>query len=121
MDWNHTVIVLLVFNLLLSTTAVSSQQKATGDINKSIGTTSVASPYLGEVKPHPTNEIKASNWIIGCENLDRDFADYDLYKEYQVPLGTKRLRFQGGWAKTETAKGNTAAIIMDKIKEDEKI
>jgi hypothetical protein len=43
--------------------------------------------------------------MIGCETLDRDFADYDQYKEYLVPLGIKLLRMQAGWAKTEKVKG----------------
>ena len=49
-------------------------------------------PRLGTVKPRSTNEIASSNWLIGCETMDRDFTDYDQYKEYLVPLGIKRLR-----------------------------
>lgn len=62
-------------------------------------------PLLGTVKPRSTNEIESSNWLIGCETLDRDFTDYDQYKEYLVPLGIKRLRLQAGWDKTEKIKG----------------
>lgn len=56
---------------------------------------------IGSIKPRTTHEIKSSNWILGCETLDRDMADYEQYKEYIAPLGIKRLRMQAGWAKTE--------------------
>lgn len=55
----------------------------------------------GVLRPRSTQEIASSNWIIGCETLDRDMADYDQYKAYIAPLGIKRLRMQAGWAKTE--------------------
>ncbi|OAQ39811.1 hypothetical protein A5893_09550 [Pedobacter psychrophilus] len=61
--------------------------------------------YLGTLKPKNTNEIKSSNWLLGCETLDRDYANYDAYKDYLVPLGIKKIRLQGGWDKTEKVKG----------------
>lgn len=62
-------------------------------------------PYLGCLVSKSTKEITDSNWLLGCETLDRDYADYDQYKEYLCPLGIKYLRFQGGWAKTEKVPG----------------
>ena len=47
----------------------------------------IALPYLGTVRARSTKEISGSNWLLGCETLDRDFADYDQYKEYIAPLG----------------------------------
>lgn len=61
-------------------------------------------PYIGSVGSRPTTEVGPSNWLLDCETLDRDFADYDQYKTYLVPLGIKRLRLQPGWAKTEKVK-----------------
>lgn len=60
---------------------------------------------IGTVTPRGANEIAGSNWTLGCETLDRDFAIWDEYKGYIVPLGIKTIRLQGGWAKTEKAKG----------------
>lgn len=60
---------------------------------------------IGTIRPRSANEIEGSNWTLGCETLDRDFADYQQYKEYLVPLGIKTIRLQGGWAKTEKVKG----------------
>src|SRR4051812_47279158 len=51
---------------------------------------------IGTIKPKSTDEIKSSNWILGCETLDRDMTDYEQYKEYIAPLGIKRLRMQAG-------------------------
>lgn len=75
-------------------------------------------PYLGTLKTKSTEEIESSNWILGCETLDRDYADYDQYKEYLCPLGIKMLRFQGGWAKTEKEQGVYSWEWLDAIVED---
>ncbi|GAB2558936.1 GH39 family glycosyl hydrolase [Spirosoma areae] len=73
---------------------------------------------IGTVKPRNANEIEASNWLIGCETLDRDMADYDQYKSYLVPLGIRRLRMQAGWAKTEKVKGQYDWAWLDNIIND---
>jgi hypothetical protein len=78
----------------------------------------IALPYIGSVKPRSADEIESSNWLIGCETLDRDFADYDQYKEYLAPLGIKRLRMQAGWAKTEKLKGQYDWGWLDHIIND---
>ncbi len=75
-------------------------------------------PFLGTVKPRSTAEIESSNWLIGCETLDRDFADYDQYKTYIAPLGIKRLRMQAGWNKTEKVKGVYDWAWLDHIVDD---
>ena len=60
---------------------------------------------IGTIRPRSTDEIKSSNWVIGCETLDRDYANFDEYKRFLKPLGIKACRFQGGWAKCEKEKG----------------
>lgn len=60
---------------------------------------------IGTVKPKHVTEIESSNWTVGCEVLDRDFTNFDSYKEYLPVLGIKKIRLQGGWAKTEKQKG----------------
>lgn len=78
----------------------------------------ISLPRLGTVKPRPTSDIASSNWLLGCETLDRDFTDYDQYKEYLVPLGIKRLRMQAGWDKTERIKGQYDWAWLDHIIDD---
>src|SRR4051812_29250268 len=48
--------------------------------------------YVGKLKPRSTREIKSSNWILGCETLDRGMTYFEQYKEYLAPLGVKRIR-----------------------------
>jgi hypothetical protein len=73
---------------------------------------------IGTLKPRSASEIEGSNWTLGCETLDRDFADYQQYKEYLVPLGIKTIRLQGGWAKTERIKGAYDFAWLDAIIDD---
>ncbi|MFN0067662.1 MAG: hypothetical protein ACKVYV_08510 [Limisphaerales bacterium] len=75
-------------------------------------------PLIGKVKPRSTDEIARSNRLLGCETLDRDFADYDQYKEFIAPLGIKRLRMQAGWNKTERVKGEHDFAWLDQIVND---
>ena len=52
-----------------------------------------------------SNEILSSPWSVGCETLDRDYADFSVYKDYVGELGVKHARLQSGWAKCEKEKG----------------
>ena len=70
---------------------------------------------IGTLKPRSANEIPGSNWTLGCETLDRDFADYQQYKGYLVPLGIKTIRLQGGWAKTEKVQGTYNFSWLDAL------
>jgi hypothetical protein len=73
---------------------------------------------IGTLKPRSTREITSSNWTIGSETLDRDNAVYMNYNEYIVPLGIKKVRIQGGWAKTEKSKGVYSWEWLDEIIND---
>lgn len=74
--------------------------------------------HIGTIKPRSTHEIQSSNWTIGCEVLDRDYTNYDSYKEYLTPLGIKKARIQSGWAKTEKEKGVYDFAWLDHIIND---
>lgn len=73
-------------------------------------------PYIGSLAPGRIG--RDSNWLLGCETLDRDYADYDQYKEYLCPLGITYLRLQGGWAKTERVRGSYDWGWLDRIVDD---
>ena len=60
---------------------------------------------VGTIRPRRADEIRGSNWTLGCECLDRDFAEFDQYKDYIVPLGIKEIRLFAGWAKCERTPG----------------
>ncbi|WP_291981311.1 beta-galactosidase [Luteitalea sp.] len=78
----------------------------------------VSLPYLGTIRARSTDEIASSNWLLGCETLDRDFADYEQYKTFIAPLGIKRLRLQAGWSKTEQVRGRYDFAWLDRIIDD---
>ncbi|WP_194975879.1 GH39 family glycosyl hydrolase [Aquiflexum lacus] len=75
-------------------------------------------PNLGKLQTLSAKEIESSRWSIGGETLDRDYADYHAYKEYLGPLGAKRIRLQGGWAKCEKEKGKYDFEWLDIIVDD---
>ena len=62
-------------------------------------------PVIGELSPLPSSLDAASYWSVGSETLDRDFADFDNYKEFMRETGVGYARLQSGWAKTEKKKG----------------
>jgi hypothetical protein len=73
---------------------------------------------IGTLQPRSVGEIAGQNWSLGCETLDRDFAKYDSYKDYLVPLGIKRIRLQGGWATTEREPGKYDWRWLDRVIDD---
>ena len=76
---------------------------------------SVPFKCIGAIHPRNSSEIKASNWTIGCEGLDRDFDRFEKFREYIVPLGIKTIRLQAGWAKTEKGPGKYNFAWLDDI------
>ena len=78
----------------------------------------VSLPPLGTVRGRSVSEIAGSNWLLGCETLDRDFADYEQYKAYLAPLGIARVRLQGGWSRTESVRGRYDFGWLDRIVDD---
>ena len=60
---------------------------------------------IGRIAVRGPNDVKSSKWSVGCECLDRDYADWDAYKHLLGKLGAKHGRLLSGWAKTEQEKG----------------
>ena len=73
---------------------------------------------IGTLKPDPHAIEKGSCWMLGCETLDRDFADFQQYKKFIPALGIPLLRLQAGWAKTEKSKGIYDFAWLDRIVDD---
>ena len=70
---------------------------------------------IGTLRPRGVAEIRSSNWRLGCETLDRDYINFDEYREHVAPLGIKIARLQGGWAKCEKEKGKYDFAWLDHI------
>ena len=107
---------ILTFLLGVFTSTFAQNIDTSPDRNKT--DLAISLPRIGTVKPRKATDITSSNWLIGCETLDRDYADYDQYKEYLVPLGIKRIRLQAGWDKTEHVKGQYDWAWLDHIIDD---
>lgn len=75
-------------------------------------------PVLGKLAPRSARQIQSSNWSVGGETLDRDYAIYPNYKQYLGPLGAKGLRVQCGWAKCEKQKGVYDFAWLDEVVND---
>ncbi len=75
-------------------------------------------PHLGTLVPKSIHEIESSRWTLGCETIDREYSDYHAFKEYLPPLGIKRIRLQGGWARTEKDPGIYDFAWLDSIIDD---
>ncbi len=72
-------------------------------------------PRIGTLRPRSASEVGPSNWTLGCETLDRDFADFEKYKAFLTPLGIQTIRLQAGWAKCEREKGRHDFSWLDQI------
>ncbi|MDO5580615.1 MAG: beta-galactosidase [Planctomycetia bacterium] len=60
---------------------------------------------IGTLKPKNVRQIKTSQWTLGCETIDREYSDYNSFKEYLPALGISRIRLQAGWARCEKDPG----------------
>ncbi len=78
----------------------------------------IPTPEIGRVTPRHAKEITSNNWSVGAELLDRDYTDYQAYREYMGPLGVTRARIQSGWAKTERVKGEYDFAWLDVVVDD---
>jgi len=73
---------------------------------------------IGTLVPKSVHEIGSSRWTLGCETMDREYSNYDAFKEYLPALGIKRIRLQGGWARTEKDPGIYDFAWLDHIIDD---
>ena len=108
---NKITTLAVLLGLAFSSSAAVSSKPALPSVELKTGHDRVKTPLkvdldrIGTLRPRSTDEIKSSNWVIGCETLDRNYADFNQYKHLLKPLGIKHLRLQGGWAKCEKEKG----------------
>ena len=109
--------ILFVICALFSANALLATPKV--DTSNDRVKTKIVVPYkkLGVLKPKNVSQTK-NNITVGCETLDRDYANYDCYKEYLTHLGARKIRLQGGWAKTEKQKGVYDFNWLDNIIND---
>lgn len=76
-----------------------------------------AQEEIGTLRQKTLSEVH-NDLHIGCEALDRGYADYDAYKSYLEPLGMRYIRIQAGWARCERKKGVYNFKWLDRIIND---
>lgn len=108
----------LILLILLSFVSCTNTQKVINAENSEPPFAQIQLEQIGIVSPRTTLEIAGSDLWIGCEVLDRDYADYHAYKEYLPKLGAKKARLQSGWAKTEKERGVYDFKWLDLIVDD---
>jgi hypothetical protein len=70
---------------------------------------------LGTLTPRSVKDIEDSAWTLGCETIERGYADFWQYAQYLVPLGIKTIRIQAGWARCEPEVGKFDFDWLDKV------
>lgn len=60
---------------------------------------------VGRIETRSSRELANPRWSVGCECLDREYADFSAYKPYVGELGVGAARIQSGWARCEQKKG----------------
>ena len=70
---------------------------------------------IGSLRPRSVSEVGESYFTIGCETLDRGYADFEAYRRFLPPLGIRKIRIQAGWARCEKAKGEFDFAWLDGI------
>ena len=89
------------------------------DLKKSVTWENIVSnpaplPVVGQLKTVTSDLNRPSFWSVGCETMDRDYADFEKYKQYVGQTGVGYARLQSGWAKTEKKKGKYDFAWLDK-------
>ena len=105
------------FHLLVLLMCVSSCRQAPVHEERVKTDLTVSYEVAGILSPKSIHEVE-HELTLGCEVLDRDYTDYQQYKEYLTPLGFKKIRLQAGWAKTEKEKGVYNFAWLDSIVDD---
>ena len=70
---------------------------------------------IGKVKAPKVGAKANPFWSIGCECLDRGFADFRQYEPFLNELGAGYARIQSGWQRTEQVKGVYSFEWLDEI------
>ncbi|MFW5753099.1 MAG: GH39 family glycosyl hydrolase, partial [Planctomycetota bacterium] len=93
--------------------AHSCPQRFAGDI--AVQLVEAGCTGLGRMPTRSAAAIGASPWSIGCETLDRDFADFAHSGPLLGELGATQARVQAGWAKTDRGDGRFDFAWLDAI------
>lgn len=113
------VLISFTFALIASAIVANAQEVQLPALKKSVTWENIKInpaplPILGHIVATPSDITKESFWSVGCETLDRDYSNFENYKQYVGQTGVGYARLQSGWAKTETEKGKYNFEWLDK-------
>lgn len=114
MTATHAKYIAAVASMLIAGTVAAGPKIDTGADRVRTGL-ALDMPRIGTIKPLAFSKLGDAGWMVGCECLDRDYANFEEYKDYLPALGIKKLRLQTGWAKCEKEKGVYDFAWLDKI------
>lgn len=98
---------------LLALASASQAQLKKSVTWENINVHSADLPELGRVVPIHSEIGMESWWSVGCETLDRDYSNFENYKQFVGQTGVGYGRLQSGWAKTEPEKGKYDFTWLD--------
>lgn len=101
--------------ILVTVMSVSAQKKPYSVTWRNFNIYATRLPEAGKLVTKPADGSGDSRWSIGCETLDRDYADFSQFRKYVGPLGVGYARIQSGWAKCEQEKGKYDFAWLDEI------
>lgn len=105
----------LLLILFLGLSAIGFSQKLKQSVTwENIKSHPVCLPVVGHLTATKSNLNKPSWWSVGCETLDRDYSNFENYKQFVGQTGVGYGRLQSGWAKTEQKKGKYDFTWLDK-------
>ncbi len=97
--------VVLLLGLLLASSAFGQKPKSRSITWEKFKASGPELKQIGWLAVRSARDIKSSPFSVGCETLDRDQAQFSVYKDSVGELGVKHGRLQSGWAKCEKKKG----------------
>lgn len=106
-------LVLLSLLTVLSASAADAQHWSL--TWKKMNMTSPALEQVGTLATRTSKELGTSIWSIGCETLDREYAEFSNYKNYVGELGIASARIQSGWARCEKERGVYEFAWLDEV------
>lgn len=102
----------LLFGMLLPAVAPAQHWSLTW---KRLQSVSPGLEMIGRIETRTSRELDNPRWSVGCECLDRDYADFSAYKSYVGELGVGAARIQSGWARCEQKKGRYEFGWLDEV------
>ena len=100
---------------IVAATSAELNPSVRTDANRNATALQVSLKKIGCLRPKSVREVGPSNFTIDGAPVDRDFVDFDKYRDYLEPLGVNKIRILTGWAKSEREKGKVDVAWLDHI------